>query len=224
MNILIFTLGFLSGMIAGMLAKKVGSEVTLEAMAGKTVQSIGLRKAYIVPTAAPPLVAGLLFLACYERYGLSIHLYKAFALTGMLLIISLIDIEESIIPDFMVIMLSVTGALFAVAMNSPGLSSAIAGALLGGGMLLLVALLKPGGLGGGDVKLMAGIGFWLGIRATGLSVLLCFLLGGIGALRVLLSEGGSIKDNFAYGPYIAMSAFLCLLFEEQILVAFALLP
>ena len=52
MNILIFTLGFLSGMIAGMVAKKVGSEVTLEAMAGKTVQSIGLRKAYIVPTAA----------------------------------------------------------------------------------------------------------------------------------------------------------------------------
>ena len=222
MSLLIFTLGFLTGIMASMIAKKAGNEVTLKAMTGKNVQSMSLWKAYIVPTAAP-LVSGLLFLACYERYGTSIYLFKALVLTAILLIISLIDIKESIIPDFLVITISITGALFAVALNAPSLLNAIAGALLGGGILLLLALLKPGGLGGGDVKLMAGIGFWLGLRATGLSVLLCFFLGGIGALRVLLSEGGSLKDNFVYGPYIALSAFLCLLFEEQILVGFGLL-
>lgn len=84
-------------------------------------------------------------------------------------------------------------------------------ALAAGVVFFLLALLTRGGIGGGDVKLMAALGLWLGpdrlltVSAVG------FVLGGLAAFFLLVVKKKSRKATFAYGPYFTLTALVVLL-------------
>jgi len=89
-------------------------------------------------------------------------------------------------------------------------------ALLGGSIFLLIAIVSKGGFGGGDIKFMACIGLWLGLKYTVLAVLLSFMFGGLGAAILLLFKKKTLSDKFPYGPYIALASFISLLYGDSI--------
>ena len=93
----------------------------------------------------------------------------------------------------------------------------LSSALVGGGVFLLLAIISQGGFGGGDIKFMACLGLWLGIKSTFITLLFSFILGGIGAALLILLKRKTVKDKFPYGPYIAAASFITMLYGDAII-------
>lgn len=79
----------------------------------------------------------------------------------------------------------------------------------GGTFVVLAALsiLGRGALGGGDVKMMAVVGLWLGKEVI-LALTTGFILGGVAAVVLLLLRRAGRKDFFAFGPFLIIGTLL----------------
>lgn len=162
------------------------------------------------------LLTGLLFLLCLYSIVPSIHLFKTLVLTCFLIVIAFIDYDHSLIFDNVLIPMAVIGVAFNLFTGDIKTLNMLFSALLGGSIFLLLAIVSKGGFGGGDIKFMACIGLWLGLKYTILAVLISFIFGGLGAAILLLLKKKTITDKFPYGPYIAMASFITLLYGDYI--------
>lgn len=171
---------------------------------------ISLRKPFI------ELLTGLLFVLCLYAIVPSIHLVKALALTCFLIVVSIIDYDYSLIYDNVLIPMAVIGVAVNLFIGDIKTLNMLIAALLGGSIFLMLAIVSKGGFGGGDIKFMACIGLWLGLKFTILAVLLSFIFGGLGAAILLLLKKKTIADKFPYGPYIAIASFITLLYGDSI--------
>ena len=120
------------------------------------------------------LAFALLTLLCLLRFDLSVLCLRNWIFLGCLFCLSLVDLEAYVIPDGC--LLIAAGAwLLALPFLKPGLGeilrAVLAGLAFGGGLLLLSLvmdkLLRRESLGGGDVKLFAVVGLYLGFVGTG---------------------------------------------------------
>jgi leader peptidase (prepilin peptidase) / N-methyltransferase len=146
-----------------------------------------------------------------------IFLYLYF--TFVLVVISGIDIFWQIIPDFFSLSLIAVG-LASSAFNSqlgPDVKSRILnsliGTLTGGGFLLVMGWLgelafKKEAMGGGDVKLLAGVGALLGWHKALSTIIVASFLGSIIGITLILVRKLSRKDYIPFGPFIASAAYL----------------
>jgi leader peptidase (prepilin peptidase)/N-methyltransferase len=101
-------------------------------------------------------------------------------------------------------------------------SNSLLGILLGGGSLFLIAtvyqwLFKREGMGGGDVKLLAMIGAFLGWKAVILTILLGSLIGSITGIIVMVSKGKDFKYAIPFGPFLSLGAVIALFYGENLI-------
>lgn len=75
-------------------------------------------------------------------------------------------------------------------------------------IMLILAIILRGGLGGGDVKLVAVMAFLLSVEKIIAMLMIAFILGGIVAVFLLLVKKRSKKDYIAYGPYLIIGAII----------------
>lgn len=123
-----------------------------------------------------------------------------------------IDIDHRIIPDE----ISLGGLAAGILLSFPpggDWKGSLAGALLGGGVLYGTAYLYEKvrgveGMGGGDVKLMAMIGAFLGWRGAIATIFLGSLLGAAGGLLAMRKGGEGMKTAIPFGPYLCAGALL----------------
>ena len=181
------------------------------------------------------LLTGVLFVGCYLVFGLEPELAKALALAAFLLVVTFIDYDYQLILDKVLIWMAGTGIIInlvlkyaAVWLGAVGWHNCylnislgwmdMAIAVLAGGVIMLVlAIISRGGMGRGDIKFAAVLGLWLGWKLTLLTILLSFVIGGVtGALLLLLKIKGR-KDFIPFGPFIAIGAFIALLYGQHIL-------
>jgi leader peptidase (prepilin peptidase)/N-methyltransferase len=163
------------------------------------------------------LLTGFILFWCFSIFGLSLLTIKALILSTFLIVITLIDFDYQLILDKVLVWLASIGVIVNLAITSvlPG-DMAIA-ALIGGGLFLLIAIVTKGGMGGGDIKFVAALGLWLGFKLMLLTILLAFLIGGLGSGVLLLTRIKKRKDFIPFGPFIAFSAFLSMLYGEQLI-------
>jgi leader peptidase (prepilin peptidase) / N-methyltransferase len=131
---------------------------------------------------------------------------------GVMLACAVIDARHRIIPNRVVYPSLVGFAIAILAAWLAGLPLSAPGAGIGllayGGVLGLIALVAPGGMGMGDAKLTALIGLVLGalgLRYVAVAAALGFIGGGVGGI-VSLAVGKSRKDAIPFGPYLAAGA------------------
>lgn len=142
---------------------------------------------------AGELAAGLLFVWAYLRFGLTAQGAIGALLASLAVIVTVSDIRYMRIPN--AVLLAFAPMLLALRMLCPGEHAILyylLGALAGGGILLAAALLSRGGMGLGDVKLLAVLGLALGWPGTLLALMLGSLAGTIGgslALGALIAYG-----------------------------------
>ena len=166
---------------------------------------------------AVELLTGALFLACFLHFGLTLALAGALAFSSLLVAITFIDMDHQIILDGMLVVLGALGLALQLWTGAVGIVSMLAGALAGGGLLLLLAVISRGGMGGGDVKFAFALGFWLGWQGVLLALFIGFVLGGLGSALLILLRLRGRKDFIPFGPFIAAGAWIALLYGRKIL-------
>jgi len=131
---------------------------------------------------------------------------------GLMLACALIDLRHRIIPNAIVLPSLAVFGCAALALDLAGAPVSFVGAIVGmlayGGGLFLIALIAPGGMGMGDVKLAALIGLvlgGLGLRYVAVAAGLGILAGGVGGV-VALARGRGRKDTIPFGPFLAAGA------------------
>lgn len=92
----------------------------------------------------------------------------------------------------------------------------VIGFISAGGVLLIIAVLT-GGLGGGDVKLMAAVGFYLGWKLTLWSMLLASVIGGFAGIMILASGKGKLKTEIPFGPILVVGIISSVLFGDEMI-------
>ncbi len=95
----------------------------------------------------------------------------------------------------------------------------ISGGLIGGFFILLLALLWPGGMGGGDIKLSAFIGFFIGFLIIEV-LFLAFFIGALTGILMILTKKKSRKDLIPFGPFLSIAAFITLFWGQKIAQAY----
>ena len=152
--------------------------------------------------------------------------------TCILIVVAFIDIERRLIPDifsipgiFAGLVLSAFFSTGSAVFSAAALKDSLIGVLAGGGSMYLMGVLgemafkekakKAGGaVGGGDVKLMAMIGAFMGWKLALVTFFLAPVLGAAAGLYVLLKRK---QDIIPYGPFLALGAFISLLYGDNIL-------
>jgi len=165
---------------------------------------------------ASAIVASASCVACLVTFGITWATAFALVFCLALLMASLIDHQHRLLPDAVTLPLLWLGLLVNVAGTFVSAQDAILGAVAGFlGLRLVsvvtVALGGQDGIGGGDFKLLAAIGAWLGLQA----VLPVTLIGAsIGVVRGLwLRYHGEKNARVAFGPGLALGAVAMLFYH-----------
>ena len=146
-----------------------------------------------------PLLAVLMF----AGFASAPEIY--WAAIFFLALITATDFEQYVIFDRMLAPFALVGILAAAHLGLP-LGERFLAAVLGGGIFLLIAFVSRGGIGGGDIKLVAALGIWLGAENLLNVVMYACIGGGIVAVALIIAGKKSRADYFAYGPYFALAA------------------
>lgn len=169
------------------------------------------------------ILTGLLFLVTVMKFGVSLEALKYLLVIALLLPVALIDYDHTIIPDRLNVGIFLTALSFLLLEVYLGnaafrdLLNQLYGMVLGGGFFLFIAVVTKGAMGGGDIKLMAALGFLFGTADTLLLMFLSFIVGGALSSLLLLLKIKKRKDYIPFGPFICVSAFIVIFWGNQIL-------
>jgi leader peptidase (prepilin peptidase)/N-methyltransferase len=153
------------------------------------------------------------------RHGVSLEALRGAVFGTILLGIAMTDARQYIIPDEFTWGGLVIGLLFSLAGGLPGLGTAILGAAVGFGLLWLVGnvgtwVFKEDAMGGGDIKMMAMVGAFLGWQGVLLTVFLGALVGSLVFVPLMLAGQ---KKLVPFGIFLAVGAAITYEFATGIL-------
>jgi leader peptidase (prepilin peptidase)/N-methyltransferase len=160
---------------------------------------------------------GIMFVLTYINFGFTFDFLTAIILIICLIISTFIDLEHQIIPDKVLLPTLGAGLLLNMLTHWRNLPDYLMGFALGGGIIFLIVVLSRGGMGGGDIKLFATVGMFLGLRLTVLAMLLSFILGSIAGLVLIMLNLKKMKDAIPFGPFIALGSVISLFMGDRII-------
>ena len=168
------------------------------------------------------LLTGLIYLIIYLTYGLSVQTLIYIILSSALIIIAFIDLNEQIVPDVISLPGIVIGFIISFFIPYISFINSALGILVGGGIILIIGLagsliFKKEAMGGGDVKLAAMLGAFLGWRYIVISLFLGFFLGALAGIFLIISKIKSREDTVPFGPFIVLGSFITLFWGEKII-------
>jgi leader peptidase (prepilin peptidase) / N-methyltransferase len=192
---------------------------------------------------AVELLTGLLFLACYETFGLTLEALKWAIFSALIIVLVFTDLRERVLPD----VINYTGLALGLALSlftkpSDGaalwlanrmfdfppptpivsLADALFGAAMGSGLLWLVSeayfrLRGREGMGLGDVKMMLMAGAFLGARRTLLTIFTGSVLGSVLGLLFILLRRKDSEYELPFGTFLGMAALLVVFFGTPVI-------
>ncbi len=174
-------------------------------------------------------LTGLSFLLVWRAFGWP-QAVAYWVLASLLIACAGIDFDKRIIPDKLTIPGIMLGVLFSMtllrgdAVEASLLRSAL-GILIGGGSLLAVGFLyklvrKVEGMGGGDVKLMAMVGAFLGFKLALVTIFLGSILGGVVGLVVMRKTSDGMRASVPFGVFLSPAAIVCMIWGNDLIAAY----
>ncbi len=155
------------------------------------------------------------------RFGVTPVGFVYGALFSALIVVSFIDLDHMIVPDRITVP-GIALGLVAGTLLLPRWWDSIGGLVLGGGLLYVMAWISPylfgkEGMGGGDIKLLAMIGAFLGWQQVLLTVIVGGLLGAVLGVGLIAARVISRSDYIPFGPFLSLGAVVAMLFGPEIL-------
>ena len=167
------------------------------------------------------LSCGILFVLMFLVTGLTYMLPFFCFFAFCMLVITMIDFDFQIIPDEFSIGLIIVGLLTSFINNILGTSilekflQSLLGCVAGGGSLILLAIagkfmFKQDAMGGGDIKLMAGVGAFIGWQRVLLAIFIAAVIGSVVGVTLILIKRMKRRDMMPFGPCLASGSLLTL--------------
>lgn len=150
------------------------------------------------------------------RFGLSLESAIYAALFSSLVTASMIDLRHRIIPDVITIPGTIAGLLASAFILPNGIKGSVIGTLLGGGLFFIVAIASRGGMGGGDIKLIAMLGSFLGWINVIITIILSSFIGSVVGILMMIFLGKGRKYPIPFGPFLAVGGIISLFFHDEI--------
>jgi len=168
---------------------------------------------------------GFFYIALLWRFGIGWHTLFYFSLVSALLVITFIDLDFQIIPDSItlpgILIGLITGSLILPDPFSRwsllGYKASVFGTLTGFVFFYIVALLSRGGMGGGDIKMMAMVGALMGWKSVLLITFLGSLFGSVWGISLMVFKGKGRKTKIPFGPFLAAGTIITLFSGQEIL-------
>lgn len=166
---------------------------------------------------AVEVLTGLLFAQAVAVKGVTPPLASALVLSALLVAITFIDLDRQIIPDLLSVPGIALGLAASLVTGHPHWLDSLVGILVGGAIFFMIIVASRGGMGGGDMKLGAMLGAFLGWKVLLVAVLSAVLLGGVVAIFLLVLGRKGRKDPVPFGPFLALGGLIGLFWGEGII-------
>lgn len=166
------------------------------------------------------LLNAVLYLFIWKSYGFGITSLLLAVLFSVLIIISFIDLKYQIIPDGLVLVILILGignGLYQTLAAEAPWHTWVLGFFAASVPLLILGLIYSDGMGGGDIKLMAASGLFLGWQLILLSLFLGALYGLLASIYIILVKKGSRKSVLPFGPMLSLGMITSALAGNQII-------
>ncbi|MDP2928947.1 MAG: prepilin peptidase [Candidatus Omnitrophota bacterium] len=173
------------------------------------------------------VLTALAFLVLFMNFSLTAKFFAYAVMVSGLIVATFVDFEIQEIPDEVSVGGLVVGLILAIAFPEilnettrlSGFLNSFLGALAGGAMIYVMGMLgefafKKEAMGGGDVKLLAMIGAFIGWKFTVLTFFLAPVFGSIVGIALKIRYG---KDIIPYGPYLSLAAVVAIFWGDSIL-------
>ena len=169
------------------------------------------------------ILGGVFGVLMVWQFGVSLEAVTVFLFFALLTIITFIDADTMEIPFVLNVCILVLGVIsiftrggFSLTGGDLSLVSRLIGMICVSLPLFLIVLVIPDGFGGGDIKLMAVSGAFLGTGPVVCAMFFGLLTGGAYGAFMLKSKKLGKKDVFAFGPFLAFGLALAALYGNQI--------
>ena len=160
-------------------------------------------------------ITAAVLVVAYVAFGPSADFLVACVLLPALVALTAIDLDHQMIPDAITLPGILIGLVINLASRRISWLDSAVGILLGGGLFLVIILVSRGGMGGGDLKLGAMLGAFLGWKALIVALFVAIVLGGaIGAVLLATGRRGR-KDPIPFGPFLAAGGAMALFWGKQ---------
>ncbi|WP_432806721.1 prepilin peptidase [Mesobacillus maritimus] len=162
-------------------------------------------------------LTGVLFATAPLVIGWSLELVVALTLISLFIIIFVSDLAYMIIPDKVLLFFAGLFLLERIFIPLTPWWDSLLGAAVGFLLLLVIALVSKGGMGGGDIKLFAVIGFVVGTKTLLLSFFFSTLFGAL--IGIIGMAFGFVKKGkpIPFGPFIAAGTLVAYYFGDNLI-------
>jgi len=180
---------------------------------------------------AVELLTGITFALLYHTFGISLDFFASAFLMSILIVVFFIDLDYKIIPDELVVTGLVAGLIIIVLniffpmdiYRGGQWWDPLLGMVAGSGTLLIIGMVAAKiyktdyAMGGGDVKIFAPIGIFLGWKMTFLALLISVVIAGIISFILIVLKLKTRRSTIAFGPFIVIGTFITYLYGWDIL-------
>jgi leader peptidase (prepilin peptidase) / N-methyltransferase len=178
------------------------------------------RESIAIRYPALELATLVLFLVHGAVFGWSALLVVRLLFACAMVVLFAIDLEHHLLPDVITLPGIVAGLLFSIVLP-PGIVDSLLGVLVGGGVLWLIGeayyrYSGQEGMGGGDVKMLAMIGAFLGWKLVLVTLVLSSVAGSLIGVVVIALKRGGMKYALPYGTFLALGALAASLVGERL--------
>ncbi|WP_419881812.1 prepilin peptidase [Peribacillus sp. B-H-3] len=162
-------------------------------------------------------LTGLLFAASPLLLGWTYEVFVAWTLISLLMIIFVSDIRYMLIPDKILLFFAVVFLFIRIFIPLHPWWDPLLGAVCGFGLLLFIAVISRGGMGGGDIKLFALLGFILGLKLVLLAFIFSTFYGAVIGIAGLMTGVVKRKNPIPFGPFIVFGTLTAYFYGDAIL-------
>ncbi|RCW48148.1 A24 family peptidase [Halanaerobium sp. MA284_MarDTE_T2] len=162
------------------------------------------------------LLTGIIFIINYIYISDLIILAAGLVFSSLMIVLTMIDVDHQILPNQLTLGGLVVGLLFSFFRSDITVIYSLIGVLASGGLLFLIAFLSKGGMGGGDIKMMAMVGSFTGPVIAISAIFLGALIALIAHLPGVISGKTGMKTKLPFGPFLAVASLILWFYSEEL--------
>lgn len=161
-------------------------------------------------------ITGAAFLLSFLKFGMDWPLIVAWGFVAAMVTVAFIDYDHMIIPNKIVLPGAVMGLMVSIAIRPQDWWKYLAGSAGAAVFLFVLAMIWPGGMGPGDIKMAAFMGAVLG-SAVIVALFAAFFIGAMAGVLLIATHKRTRKDRIPFGPYLAVGAVLAVFVGQWLL-------